>query len=113
MGETIKDPLLQKIWMIRKRLRLNQADLAKALGVKQRTYSAIENGTNRMYADYLPIISKALGVSIGDLFGESDPEIGPLRKEEKAMVLEYRGISDKTKREFALLGIKALKDPEK
>lgn len=62
------------------------------MGVSQTAYSAIENGTNRMYADYLPEIASALGVSIGDLFSEIDPGIWPLDKEEIAFISALRKV---------------------
>jgi len=104
MSEMTKDPLLQKIWRRRKILRLNQAEMAKRLGVKQRAYSAIESGENRMYADYLPEIARALGLSVGDLFEEVDPKIGPLNKEEKTFVSALREITSAKARK-ALEGI--------
>lgn len=91
MGESTRDPLLQKIWIIRKRKGLNQGDVSQKLGISQTAYSAIENGTNRMYADYLPEIANALDVSVGDLFG-NEPGIGPLNKEEIAFVTTLRKV---------------------
>lgn len=71
---------------------MSQADVARELGISQTAYSAIENGTNRMYAEYLPGIASALQISIGDLFAETDPKIGPLNKEEKSLISYFRKI---------------------
>jgi transcriptional regulator with XRE-family HTH domain len=51
----------------RGRAGLTQAQLAEKLGIKPVTVSAIETITRRVYADELPAICEALGVTLDQL----------------------------------------------
>jgi len=55
----------------RKDNNLTQVQLAETLGVSQPTMNAYELGQRRVPVSALPILAKALGVSLGELLGES------------------------------------------
>jgi transcriptional regulator with XRE-family HTH domain len=55
------------------RAGLTQADLAARLGWSQQKLSALENMTNRVYADELVDVALALGVRLGKLLDGLDP----------------------------------------
>lgn len=60
---------LQKIRLSRKMMG---AELAEKLGMSAQTYSALEKGRSGKTLEKLPIIAKALGCRIDDLFPEMD-----------------------------------------
>lgn len=51
---------------------MSQDDLAKAVGVSRQTINAIEKGDYNPTINLCIAICKALGVSLNDLFWESD-----------------------------------------
>jgi transcriptional regulator with XRE-family HTH domain len=55
----------------RKDSHLTQVQLAETLGVSQPTMNAYELGQRRVPVSALPILAKALGVSLEELLGES------------------------------------------
>ncbi len=63
--------LVSNIRKLRKEAGLTQTEIARRLGVRQATYSAMECGRQKIFTDYLPIIAEALGVKISDLFNET------------------------------------------
>jgi transcriptional regulator with XRE-family HTH domain len=90
---------------------VKQTELAKIAGLKQESISRLVNQTRRPNLQTVNKIAKALKLKPWELFVDYDAgEIGPLSKDEKTAILEYRGIADPTKREIAILAIKALKD---
>lgn len=54
----------------RKALGLTQQQLAESLGVAQQTLAHYEVGRLRVAAALFPLFSKALGLSLNELFGE-------------------------------------------
>ncbi|MDQ0625873.1 helix-turn-helix domain-containing protein [Paraburkholderia graminis] len=56
----------------RKARGITQVQLATALGVSQQTYQSYEVGRRRIQVSALPVVARALSVSLEDLFGESD-----------------------------------------
>lgn len=63
---------MNRIKKLRKEKGVYQADLAKYLGLKQRTISAYENGTNEPDLKTLSKMSKYFDVSIDYLIGRSN-----------------------------------------
>lgn len=55
----------------RKGSHLTQVQLAETLGVSQPTMNAYELGQRRVPVSALPVLAKALGVSLEELLGES------------------------------------------
>ncbi len=89
MHRTTMKFLLQRIRNFRKNAKLTQQDVAKQLGINQATYSAMERGSQRLFADYLPKIAKVLGIPIWQLF--VDPEKrGELDEETKAFLKMWK-----------------------
>jgi transcriptional regulator with XRE-family HTH domain len=60
-----------RIALWRKDSHLTQAQLAETLGVSQPTMNAYELGQRRVPVSALPVLAKALGVSLEELLGES------------------------------------------
>jgi len=59
-----------KIRELRKNAKISQARLAEMSGVKQPTVVAWEKNESQPKADKLPVIAKALGCEIADLYEE-------------------------------------------
>jgi transcriptional regulator with XRE-family HTH domain len=55
----------------RKAQELTQAELGELVGVTQQQIASFETGRRRMPISTLPLLAKALGVSIEDLIGEA------------------------------------------
>jgi transcriptional regulator with XRE-family HTH domain len=63
-----------RIRTLRKRNKLLQRELGDACGVSRISVRKWERGTSLPTTDKLPILAATLGVEIGELFGEEDPE---------------------------------------
>lgn len=99
MGENTKDPLLQRIWMLRKKARVSQRQMADCLKIGQTTYSAMERGQNEMLLRYIPKIAKALNVQTWELFVDYQKgEVGPLSDQEKRLIAHFRGAKTQKQR---------------
>jgi transcriptional regulator with XRE-family HTH domain len=64
----------ERIAGLRKARNLTQTRLAAALGVTQQTVQAYEAGSRRIPVSALPAVARTLSVSLGELFGEDDPQ---------------------------------------
>ncbi|WCM23304.1 helix-turn-helix domain-containing protein [Paraburkholderia bryophila] len=62
----------ERITQFRKARGVTQVQLAETLGVSQQTIQAYEVGRRRIQVSNLPVVARALAVSLEDLFGESD-----------------------------------------
>lgn len=60
----------ERIARLRKESHITQVQLAETLGVAQSTINAYEAGQRRVPVSALPILAKALGVSLDELLGE-------------------------------------------
>ena len=60
-----------RIAALRRDNHLTQVQLAETLGVAQPTFNAYELGQRRVPVSALPLLAKALGVSLEELLGES------------------------------------------
>jgi transcriptional regulator with XRE-family HTH domain len=69
VSESLARTLARAIRAERGRAGLSQQALAARLGMNRSTITQIENLTRRVYADELPEICEALGVSLADLLG--------------------------------------------
>lgn len=67
--------ILQAIREKRKTLKYSQADMAKELGIGQRAYASLENGTNEMKVSYLFKLIELL--EIENIFVNQAPENDP------------------------------------
>ncbi len=56
----------------RKEQSITQVQLAETLGISQPTMNAYESGYRRMPVSTLPVLARALGVSLEDLLGETN-----------------------------------------
>ena len=56
----------------RKEQNITQVQLAETLGISQPTMNAYESGYRRMPVSTLPVLARALGVSLEDLLGETN-----------------------------------------
>ncbi len=96
MKETKPNPLLQKIFDLRKAKKITLDELGKVMGVKKATAGHIENGLTPLKGEHIPAIAKLLGVKIWELFsGYEEPGLGALSEEEAKLVLTYRKIKPK------------------
>lgn len=59
-----------KIRELRKAAKLTQTDIAKAAGVTQPAVVAWEKRQTQPHSDRLPVIARALGCEIADLYEE-------------------------------------------
>lgn len=62
----------ERITQFRKARGVTQVQLAETLGVSQQTIQAYEVGRRRIQVSNLPVVARALSVSLEDLFGESN-----------------------------------------
>ena len=64
-----------KLYYLRKRAGLTQAEVAEAADLSDRTYAEIERGTVNMRVGTLLKICKALDISPDDILTEDDPAL--------------------------------------
>jgi transcriptional regulator with XRE-family HTH domain len=62
-----------RITLLRKTQGITQAQLAELLGVSQQTVQAYEVGRRRIQVSALPLVARALSVSLEELLGEGKP----------------------------------------
>lgn len=62
-----------RITLLRKTQGITQAQLAEVLGVSQQTVQAYEVGRRRIQVSALPVVARALSVSLEELLGEGKP----------------------------------------
>ena len=62
--------LAERIKKRRANLRLTQSVVAKTAGISQKQWSKIENGEQKIPAEWLPKIAAALACTVAQLFGE-------------------------------------------
>ena len=58
----------------RSRADVTQEQLAEAIGVSRPTVAAMELGNRRLYADEIPDLCRALGITIDDLFRKASDD---------------------------------------
>ena len=62
----------ERISRLRKENHITQVQLAETLDVAQSTVNAYESGQRRVPVSALPVLAKALGVSLDELLGETN-----------------------------------------
>jgi len=62
----------ERMTQFRKARGITQVQMAATLGVSQQTYQSYEVGRRRIQVSALPVVARALSVSLEDLFGASD-----------------------------------------
>jgi transcriptional regulator with XRE-family HTH domain len=62
-----------RITLLRKAQGITQAQLAEVLGVSQQTVQAYEVGRRRIQVSALPVVARALSISLEELLGEGKP----------------------------------------
>lgn len=87
--EVYKLELKDKLKHLRKEHKMNQADLAEALGVHQTYVSAIERGKQKPGRDTLIKLSKIFDVTIDYLTGTDTNDKPKYSESEKHFVSEY------------------------
>lgn len=92
-----------RIKELRKRAELSQGELAKKAGISLRAVSHYEKGDREPSASALLGISTALGVTIGELFGEERGKPAP------AFVLETLQETNELLRDYAGQGTETIK----
>jgi transcriptional regulator with XRE-family HTH domain len=63
----------ERITLLRKSQGITQAQLAEVLGVSQQTVQAYEVGRRRIQVSALPLVARALSISLEELLGEAKP----------------------------------------
>jgi transcriptional regulator with XRE-family HTH domain len=98
--ETKPNPLLQRIFELRKAKKISLEQLGKALGgIKAATASQIENGDTPLKAEHIPAVAKLLGVQPWELFIDYNlKETGPLTVNEKNLILNFRKAKNESER---------------
>lgn len=66
-----------RIATLRKERGLTQVQLAEILGVSQQTVTSFEKGRRRVPVSQLPVLARALGLSVEELLGEQKPPRRP------------------------------------
>jgi transcriptional regulator with XRE-family HTH domain len=69
-----------RIAQLRKDSHITQAQLGEALEISQSAMNAYEQGQRRVPVSALPVLAKALGVTLEDLLGESSAAAGKSSK---------------------------------
>jgi transcriptional regulator with XRE-family HTH domain len=69
-----------RIATARKDADLTQVELADRLGIAQQQLASYEIGRRRVPVSLLPMLARALSVSIEELIGEEAPQQGPGRR---------------------------------
>src|SRR5688572_2078860 len=84
-----------RIRELRKGHRLTQMELSERIGVAQSDLSRMEQGEYKVGLDTLFKLLQVFDLKIGEFFGESETA-GP---EDRALVTEFRGLSDEARQE--------------
>lgn len=69
---TCSQILIQNIRNIIHKKGLKQYAVAKLAGIKEQTFSNMLNGRKVITAEHIPMIAKALDVSVNELYGIKD-----------------------------------------
>jgi transcriptional regulator with XRE-family HTH domain len=80
-----------RIRLLRKRRKMSQAQLGKALGVTFQQIQKYENGKNRVSASRLHLIATALDVTVNDLF-DGASERGRTLKATKSIAFDSQAL---------------------
>lgn len=93
---------------------LNQTELGKRAGLQQESISRLINRTRKPNLQTIEKIALALEASPWELFVDNDSgEVGPLSKEEKTLVSNYRAIRENAQRRTAQEVTYGFADPAK
>jgi len=84
-----------RIRELRKGHHLTQMELSERIGVAQSDLSRMEQGEYKVGLDTLFKLLQVFDLKVGEFFGESETA-GP---EDRALVTEYRGLSDEARQE--------------
>lgn len=79
----MSSPIGENIRFYRKKIGMKQVDLARKLNISSARLSNFEFGKNRIDADMLADIAKALDVSVDELVGVSGSNIVLTEEEER------------------------------
>jgi transcriptional regulator with XRE-family HTH domain len=80
-----------RIRLLRKRRKMSQSDLGKALGVTFQQIQKYENGKNRVGASRLHLVATALNVPINELF-DGASETGRTLKATKTLAFDSQAL---------------------
>jgi len=96
-----------RIAEIRKQKRVTQASLARSIGVTFQQVQKYEKGANRVSGSRLLLVADALGTTVNDVLGRTNPEVHPGTD----MLLEHWArIEDPIKRDAVLKIVASLAD---
>ena len=79
----MSEEIRRKIRELRKEKGLRAEDMAKGMGISRPFYTQLEGGKRRLSVDYIGKIARLLGVSVGELFGETRPHRKDIPKNSK------------------------------
>lgn len=82
----LKNPLGERIRQERERLEMNQADLAHAIGIAQKSLSEIETGKAQPRAKTVKLIEDALKAPSGSLYYPPDKALKPSRAQLRELI---------------------------
>jgi transcriptional regulator with XRE-family HTH domain len=80
------------IRLLRKRRKMSQAELGKALGVTFQQVQKYENGKNRVGASRLHMVATALNVPIGELFDGATATSSSRSRATKSLAFDSRSL---------------------
>ncbi len=86
-------PVCRSIKYYREKLGLEQKELGKRVGVVGNSISNWENGRSRPDVDTLPLLCKALGITLYELFDIADPMLR-YTKREQLLLSDYRSLEE-------------------
>ena len=81
---------------VRKEKLLEQASIAQKMGITQACYSRLENGKSALSVDQLYAVSKALGITIDDLFYAISKALSQAQSQGVNVISPIRGGTNKT-----------------
>ncbi|PRY47141.1 DNA-binding XRE family transcriptional regulator [Spirosoma oryzae] len=84
--------LTANIKAIRNRKGLSQAEVARRLGIDQTSYFRFEKRGNKLTLELLERIAQAIGVTLKELLGYSDP--APIISEQELEKLRWDALRD-------------------
>lgn len=96
--ETQRLRLAERIKEYRKRLGMTQIELAEKVGRTQSVVSSWEIGTGVPDANYLPVLAKALNVSVADICGTEN-----VKGEDVKLLDAYHQADPTTKKNVRML----------
>ena len=103
----------ERLKILRKQVKLTQAQIAEKLNISQQTYASWERGVKKPTQENLVKIAQVLDVTVDYLVGNSEEKSDELDNIELLFRMNSKGLTDEEKRIFKKELIEFMKERKK